>query len=400
MPRWLKPALRPVACGLILGISAAAHGASGEVRSSAVEGAGTSHRPAVATTDVIRERYANGALRIERHVAQDVEGNFFNHGPWKMWDAQGRVMGVGQYRNDERFGSWVRFYKAGEAELVAGPIGRQFEAPFASEATFADGQLHGKWVITDAQQREVIRWQYVHGKRHGKSVWWFPNGLKWREVNYRDGEVDGEFTEWTPDNQLVASERYIEGRRWGTKVEWYEPGIVKTEARVLFAREITQVDEDWWAGYSRLQLTAKQGRDVRQGRSVTYYRNGQTAMQVAYHNDQPTGHFVWWHANGQMAIEGQYDDGKQSGTWAWWHANGQKWIQGDYQAGTQVGRWTWWTSTGKVVEAANFVDEGGFLPDGGLETVEAPPELTAPPAPHRASYLQPIIGVAPDREAD
>jgi hypothetical protein len=40
------------------------------------------------------------------------------------------------------------------------------------------------------------------------------------------------------------------------------------------------------------------------------------------------------------------------------------------------------------------------LPDGGLETVEAPPELTAPPAPHRASYLQPIIGVAPDREAD
>ncbi|HEY5311937.1 MAG TPA: hypothetical protein VIK18_05435 [Pirellulales bacterium] len=397
MPRCLKPALRPVAWGLILGISAVAHGASGEMRASATEGAGVSRLADAAATEVIRERYANGALRVERQVAQDAEGNYFNHGDWKMWDAQGRVVGVGQYRNDERYGPWVRFYQAGEAEIIAGPIGRQFEAPFASEATFVDGQLQGKWVIIDAQQREVISWQYVHGKRHGKSVWWFPNGLKWREVNYREGEIDGDFIEWTPDNRLVAGEQYIDGRRWGTKVQWYEPGVKKTEARFLFAHEVTQVDEDWWAGYSRVQLTAKQGSDVRQGRWITYYRTGQKAMQVTYHNDQPGGQFVWWHPNGQKAIEGQYSAGKQTGTWAWWHPNGQKWIEGDYQDGTQVGRWTWWTSTGRVVEAAMFVDEDAASPDGGLETVEATPELTAPPVPRPASHARSAGG---SRQAD
>jgi antitoxin component YwqK of YwqJK toxin-antitoxin module len=401
MPRWLKPALRPVAWGLILGISAAARGASGEIRSSAADGAGASRPAKEAVTDVVRERYSNGAPRIERHVAQDAEGNFFNHGPWKMWDAQGRVMAVGQYRDDQRDGPWVRFFKAGEAEMIAGPIGRQFEAPFASEATFEGGQLHGRWVITDARQREVISWQYAHGKRDGKSVWWFPNGLKWREMNYREGEIVGEFTEWTPDNQLVTIEQYVEGRRWGTQVEWYEPGKKKTETRVLFAREITQLDEDWWDGYSHPLLTAKQGRDVRQGPSVMYYRTGQKAMQVNYYNDQPTGQFVWWHPNGQRAIEGQYSSGKQAGTWAWWHANGQKWIEGDYQAGVQVGRWTWWNSTGKVVEAAMFVDQDIPSPDQGLEAVEAPPELTAPPAPHRASHSRrPAVGVAAARLAD
>ncbi|HEX4149783.1 MAG TPA: hypothetical protein VHY20_12380, partial [Pirellulales bacterium] len=380
---------------LVLGLSTAgAVAGEGEPAPALLN---TGEARSVNRTEVIRERYPNGAVRIERHVAQDAEGNYYNHGAWKMWDQQNRVMGFGQHRNAVRQGAWVRYYQAGEAEIIAGPIGQQFEAPFTSEATFVDGKLDGEWVITDAQQRQVISWQYSHGLRHGVSVWWFPNGRKWREAEYTQGENDGLFSEWNPQERVVASEQYIDGRRLGSKIERYESGEKKVEAQYLFARELTRLDENWWNGYSRLQSTGKEGRDIRQGRLVTYFTNGQKAMQANYRNDQPDGAFVWWRSNGQKAIEGQYSGGKQTGDWAWWHANGQKWIQGDYQAGKQVGRWTWWTDRGSVVEAAQFVEEGATGPTS-QETAEVPSELTdPPPGPRKASFNEPVVSVAPPR---
>jgi antitoxin component YwqK of YwqJK toxin-antitoxin module len=387
-----------MAWGLILGLSPGGAAAGDGAAPALLPGAAAA-RP-VNNSEVIRERYPNGALRIERQVAQDAEGNYLNHGSWKMWDQQGHLTGTGQYRDGLRHGPWVRHHKAGEAEIVAGPIGRQFEAPFTSEATFVKGKIDGQWAITDAQQRRVISWQYQRGQRHGQSVWWFPNGRKWRAEEYNRGEVDGEFTEWSPEGKIVASEQYVDGCRLGSKIEWHEPGKKKVEAQFLFAKEITQLDENWWAGYSRLQVTGKQGQDVRQGRTVTYYPNGQKAMQANYRADKPHGTFVWWRSNGQKAIEGQYAAGKQVGSWAWWHPNGQKWIQGDYQAGLQIGRWTWWTDTGAVLEAAVFVDEDPQQPGRqGLETAEVPPELSAPPpGPRKASFSRPAVSVAPARK--
>lgn len=402
MPRWLRPALRPVACGLMFTLGWGAQTASGQVRICVANSADAAHAPLRPTTEVICERYATGAMRVERYVAQDSEGNYFNHGPWKMWDAQGRILAAGQYRDDERDGAWVRFYRSGEAEIASGPIGKQFVAPFASEATFVKGQLHGKWTITDAEQRQVISWQYDHGKRNGKNIWWFPNGQKWREANYQNGQIDGKFSEWTPDGRLIASELYHAGRRWGTKIDWYEPGVKRAEAHFLFARELTQLDEDWWLGRSRLELVGKYGEDLRQGSSIVYYRNGQRALQANYRDDLPEGQFVWWHPNGQKAIEGRYADGKQAGQWTWWHANGQRWIAGEYSGGVQIGRWTWWTGEGKVVEAADFVDGDGKPSGIALEMVDAPPELMTPPIPQPASRhslpSQGIVQPAPEKK--
>ena len=39
-----------------------------------------------AEIEVIRERYPNRSVKIEREVTQDAEGNYVNHGSWKMWD--------------------------------------------------------------------------------------------------------------------------------------------------------------------------------------------------------------------------------------------------------------------------------------------------------------------------
>src|SRR5215469_2449125 len=102
--------------------------------------------------EVIRERFPNGSIRIEREVTQDADGNYVNHGSWKMFDERGTILAEGHYRNGERDGTWNRWYRVKEAELFTKVPYSQFTGPFVSQASFRNGKLHGKWAIYDSKQ--------------------------------------------------------------------------------------------------------------------------------------------------------------------------------------------------------------------------------------------------------
>lgn len=312
--------------------------------------------PALQSVDVeiVRERYPNRAVKVERQVIRDEHGDFVNHGSWQMWDDNGKPVGRGQYRQGQRDGLWLRVFQAGEAPLLSGPWGDMFEAPFLASGMFVNGKLHGVWAIVDAQERPVISWQYEDDQRHGKSVWYFPNGQRWREANYRQGELDGRFSEWTLKGALLTEENYNEGRRRGSRIEWSKPNVKKTEAEYLFAREIIHTQEDWWLGESIVKVMGTEGKDVKHGSYKTWYDNGQLAMCGEFREDQPVGKFVWWHSNGQRAIEGDYIGGKQSGSWMWWYASGRRLIRGHYDGGIQTGKWSYWAEDGQPVESAVY----------------------------------------------
>lgn len=306
--------------------------------------------------EVVRERYPNRNVKVERHVAQDAEGNFVNHGSWTMWDESGRLMGSGDYAQGKREGTWIRNFIAGECELVNGPLGKQFTGPFVSTAIFENDTLEGPWTIVDAKGRTVFEWNFHQGKRHGRCSWYYPNGEVWREVEYDNGEPDGEFTEWAPDGKVIASEKFTDGNRELVQIEWYSPGIKKTEATYLMARESTEVTIDWWNGMYRIKVVGKEGEDQRHGPWSTWYPNGQLAAQGHYRHDKPEGVFTFWHSNGQKSIEGAYDNGAQIGRWTWWHDNGLRAIAGEFEDGDQIGAWSWWQPNGKLAENAVFSD--------------------------------------------
>ena len=134
--------------------------------------------------EVIRERYPNRAVKIEREVTQDADGNYVNHGSWKMWDAQGSLMVEGQYQYDHRIGVWNRWYRTAEIELLKAVPYNSFHGPFISQASFDLGRLNGKWTIYDSHQHKISEWEFVDGERHGNFTWWFPTGQKMRECHY------------------------------------------------------------------------------------------------------------------------------------------------------------------------------------------------------------------------
>ena len=131
----------------------------------------------VPISELIKERYPNGSVRIERRATQDAQGNYVNHGSWKMWDEKGNPIAQGSYDMGNRTGTWTRWYRnAADAELFSKSPYSQYPAPYISQASFKHDQLDGLWTIHDGKMRKISQIRFADGKRHGTATWWFQLG--------------------------------------------------------------------------------------------------------------------------------------------------------------------------------------------------------------------------------
>jgi antitoxin component YwqK of YwqJK toxin-antitoxin module len=324
--------------------------------------------------EVIKDRYPNGSVRIERQVTQDAQGNYLNHGTWKNWDERGNLIAQGQYEYGNRTGVWIRWYRSvQDANILAKLPYSQFVGPFISQATFKNDQLDGLWTIYDGKTHKISQWSFVAGKRQGPSTWWYANGKKMREANFQNGDMDGEYLEWAPDATLRVKETFESGRKLAVKTSYYNGGKVKkSEGMYLFAKDVEHSPDDWWN--CKLVTTVKTGKDEKHGAWTAWFQSGQPQLEGNYENDLQVGQFTWWHSNGQRALQGEFARGKQVGKWTWWHANGQKKIEGEYANGNPSGRWTWWKEDGRVVQSADLSNSEGVV-------IETPRQLDVPAAP-------------------
>jgi antitoxin component YwqK of YwqJK toxin-antitoxin module len=335
-------------------------------------------------TEVVTERYPDGAVKIEREVTQDAQFNYINHGAWEMWDQAGNPVAQGEYENNNRTGTWIRWYRTlADGSLLTKAPYQQFATPFISQATFSNGRLDGAWTIYDGKKRKISQWEFVDGKRHGKAIWWHANGRKMREVSYRDGEIDGELVEWGPEGSVLVKDTYQFGRKVASKTANHPGGKKKSEGVYLFAKDVEQTPDDWWN--CKPQVTIKQGKDERHGPWTSWYSNGQRQMEGTFEHDVQVGQFTWWHNNGQKSLEGRFETGKQDGPWTWWYASGQRSIRGEYVHGNPTGRWTWWKEDGKVAQSADLShSEGVVIETPHTPDLNSPPQAIKHPEPPRS----------------
>ena len=72
----------------------------------------------VGEVEVVRERYPDGKVRIERQVTLNNEGNYVNHGAWKLFSASADVIAEGQYNFGQRVGMWTRWLGRNDSPCV------------------------------------------------------------------------------------------------------------------------------------------------------------------------------------------------------------------------------------------------------------------------------------------
>ena len=164
--------------------------------------------------------------------------------------------------------------------------------------------------------------------------------------------------EWGPDYKLATREKYVDGRRLAPQVDNYAPGQKRAEGWVLYGKEITKSNYDFWTGTATIQVVGTEGSNQRHGLWTWWHKNGQKQMEGRYESDLPVGKFTWWYPNGQKQLQGEYINGKQQGKFTWWHPNGQKQLEGAYIAGVLSGKWTRWNNDGRVVEVGDYSADG------------------------------------------
>lgn len=309
--------------------------------------------PAGSPPELIQERFPNGKIHIERYVTLDSDHNFVNHGPFTEHNKSGKTIAAGEFNMGRYQGTWVRSYEPNQVSLFDSVTTAQFRQPFVAEVHLEDGELHGEWTVFDARHLKVCVWNFEHGKRNGKSIWFHANGQPAREVGYHDGLLDGKSRAWNAKGQLIEDDTFIAGRRLAKTTHWHSAGKKSVEGNTLFAKQPIESRYDWWNAHIVITNAPDCG------------------------TDEKTGLWTWWYDNGQKQCEGQFNENLPDGHWVVWHSNGQKHMEGDYQAGEQIGRWLTWTQEGKRVKTEALADqaivsEGEFAPADETEIAPLP----------------------------
>ncbi len=343
--------------------SAARTGDSASTESTKIEPERpTPDRPAA--TEKLRQRYPDGSTMIEREVVQDANGNYVQNGSWKMWDPEGVLVVTGECRDNQFHGEWKRILTAEQSPLLREEPYVLFAGPYVSEATFDDGLLHGRWVISAADGTKISEIEFADGHRHGRATWWYPNGQVMQQVPFRNGTVDGTIQHWTIAGDPDREEQYVAGRRL-IKIQHHDAkGQLRSEVSYLHPQLVLQLTDDWWT--SQLARFAGQGERQAHGDSISWYANGQKQAELHYDQGSMDGQQRWWYADGQLATQGTFAQGKPHGQWIWYHRNGQKAVSGNYEAGATIGDWIWWSQSGAITrkDSAEPVS---------LSAVETPP---------------------------
>ncbi len=334
---------------------------------------GGQHRNPTSTTttiavpdggELITERYANRAVKIQRAVKQDEQRNYVNHGPWMMWDPQGRVIAQGEYLHGRREGQWFRTLAS-----FAGVQG-DFQPPFTSQATFEQGRLHGMWTVVDSQNKIVGSWEFKQGVLDGSATIWYPGGQQKQEMAFRDGLPDGESIAWKQDSTIWAREYYRRGKQLVPLVNWYDKEHKESEGWVLRSNIEWSTQVDWWAGTIEVTRNETAGEELRVGKWTEWHINGTVRYSGTFEQGLPVGEHSWWHQNGQRLLSGVYRDGQRDGRWTKWHANGQKQEEGSFLTGAKDGEWIAWSDTGEVIRTEQLA--------AGSPTVDGPPLESQP----------------------
>jgi antitoxin component YwqK of YwqJK toxin-antitoxin module len=324
--------------------------------------------------DIVRDRYPDGKLKIKREVALDAAGNYVNHGEWIWLSEAGKTVAQGHFQMGQRTGAWVRWHGPNESPVLNQAPFKGFKAPFKSEATFANNQMEGQWLISDSAGRQCMLVTLHNGVRSGPVTFWLPNGNVYRQMTYEHGVPVGELLEAdakTGATKAVAT--FVEGRRLLTKTTNHPGGKQRrSEEQLLDPPTKETKRDDYWS--LTLAEYQSEGAPLRHGPQKMWHSNGKLEQEGVYDEGKREGSFTYYHPNGAVAARGAFADDRPVGYWEWSHANGQRASAGQYFAGKAVGEWRWWKDDGSLLKEKSYEGDGTLVvePPAALETSRTP----------------------------
>lgn len=312
-------------------------------------GAAGAVTPTAPPSETIQQRDAQGRVRVYREVRLNPAGDYVNHGLYREWDDQGRLVGQGRYAWGEATGAWSRWLPAAESPLLGGAPFCAFDGPFLSQVDYLNGRPHGVWRIYSADSRLVCEAPLREGLRHGQMVLYQPDGSVFYRQSFSGGAPDGQIESTDENGKLRVVAEFESGRRRIERTERYESGAMKSYEQWLGPLARAAESDDPWL--VRLAAYEESGEELRHGRRDVWWPNGQKKLAVEYRHGDAVGEAQWWHENGQLAVRGGYENGLADGVWSWWRESGARRAACRYSGGRPEAAPQLWAADGRRLEA-------------------------------------------------
>jgi antitoxin component YwqK of YwqJK toxin-antitoxin module len=307
-----------------------------------------------------------GGRRVRRAWARLVGGIL--DGPSVDFHENGEKAAEGAYQNGKKVGLWHGWHPGGQDRFI--------------ETYDAEGRRHGKSV-----------WWYPHcGKAHdgaffedvedGPWTRWYITGDKQDEGTYARGVRTGTWTFWHPDGPKLESGPFVNGVRQGTWTEWTFQGhewrkveYIDDERQTEHAKACREAGGTWqvdhqtredgcdlrgrhglWSGYhpkGELMWTSTYTGGIEEGTHTDFHPTGEILRQGEYKAGIPVGTHVFRKADGTVLGEATLTEG--TGLWqTWWHTGFLR-ERGQYVGGLKDGAWETWFEDGNPDEATVWV---------------------------------------------
>lgn len=307
--------------------------------------------------ELIRQRFANGEVQIERWVKEDGKGNIVNHGPFTEFAADGTLIASGNFHLGKREANWTKQITAEQAKQLLPTLDKAFTPPFTSQAEFRGGKLHGEWILTDSKGNIVFTWAMVDGQRHGTSAFFGPKGEITQSITYEKNVAHGP-AKLTSENDAAADpQELVRGMILKRVDKWYpaKPGskaaaVLQSQEWQLTSANYNVASHDWERDSVARPDALLGPPPLRHGLAVTFYSNGQRESEGNYEHGKRSGAFAWWYPNGQQKTVGEYRQDAEHSDWVWWHENGMKQAAGKFADGKKVNEWSVWNADGGLVK--------------------------------------------------
>lgn len=156
-------------------------------------------------------------------------------GHWIKKYPNGNILYDGYFKNDKPIGEFKRYYDDNtlKSVLVFKSDGVEAAAVLyypngfvASRGRYVNQLKEGKWQFYSPTTKDKIisQEEFLHNKRNGLSVVFYPDSTIAEKVNYRNDVRNGEWLKFYPDGTLTLKTSFVNGKLNGKFEGFFENG--------------------------------------------------------------------------------------------------------------------------------------------------------------------------------
>jgi len=273
------------------------------------------------------------------------------NGVSKKYDIEGRLSIVSYYKSDVKDSIETTYYPNGNVHTEI-PFVNGLEEGTGYEYDSIDGRIITiyKFKAGYLRSKQKINRNDNAGRKQGKWLVFYDNGILRTEGYYKNGKRNGVFKEYDKNGSLKEINKFDEDI----------PDLEAQETVILDIRSTYYED-----GTINTTGTYKEGKKEgthrvydKQGNIIDgfIYKDGKVIRKgIVDESGLYQKNWEFYFVNGEVKLKGEFVNSKKQGTWMYFYKTGKKKQVGKFKNGKASGSWYWYFKNGVIHREESYL---------------------------------------------